>query len=244
MSRGLDGPWLAPANPTFDGRAHYAAKTASDGKRRFLFGWLPTRAEEKDEGHWQWGGDLVVHEIVQQPGGELTVRAPETVLAAFTRPVPLVPARPLGAWELSGRTVRGGSPGRYSACVLAEMPDVCLVETEVTIEAGTRAAGLLLRASDDLNSHYQLRIEPARRRLVLDRAPRPGDQPFMLERPLETRPGVPVKLRVLVDGACLVAYADDRVALSCRLYNSRRGQVGLFVTEGQAVFGSLAARAP
>lgn len=43
MSQSLNGPWLSPPNDTFDGRAFYAAKTASDGTRRFIFGWNPTR---------------------------------------------------------------------------------------------------------------------------------------------------------------------------------------------------------
>ncbi|HMN30863.1 MAG TPA: family 43 glycosylhydrolase, partial [Caldilineaceae bacterium] len=43
MSRSLQGPWLAPANDAFDGRGYYAAKSAGDGERRFLFGWLATR---------------------------------------------------------------------------------------------------------------------------------------------------------------------------------------------------------
>ena len=33
------------------------------GTRRFIFGWLATRVGEQDDGAWQWGGNLVVHEI-------------------------------------------------------------------------------------------------------------------------------------------------------------------------------------
>ncbi len=39
MARSLSGPWIAPRNDTFDGRAFYAAKTMSDGARRFVAGW-------------------------------------------------------------------------------------------------------------------------------------------------------------------------------------------------------------
>ena len=56
LSKSLAGPWLAPENDTFDGRAFYAAKTAGDGERRYVFGWNPTREGERDEGAWQWAG--------------------------------------------------------------------------------------------------------------------------------------------------------------------------------------------
>jgi hypothetical protein len=45
---------------------------------------------------------------------------------------------------------------------------------------------------------------------------------------------------VLVSGSCLVAYADDQVALSCRMYDHPSGQWGLFVADGQAAFRDLA----
>jgi beta-fructofuranosidase len=45
MSRSIEGPWRAPAVDTFDGRAFYAAKSATDGRRRYLFGWNPTRTK-------------------------------------------------------------------------------------------------------------------------------------------------------------------------------------------------------
>ena len=51
MSRSPSGPWITPPVDSFDGRAFYAAKTASDNKgHRFLFGWNPTRLGETDQG--------------------------------------------------------------------------------------------------------------------------------------------------------------------------------------------------
>lgn len=87
MSRSLAGPWVAPENDTFDNRAFYAAKTWTDGESRYAFGWNPTREGEHDQGTWQWGGHLVVHELVQQPDGSLLVKAPDSIAAAFTREV-------------------------------------------------------------------------------------------------------------------------------------------------------------
>jgi len=64
MARSPRGPWLCPADDALDTRAWYAAKAADDGQKRHAFGWLATRDQDRDEGSYQWGGDLVVHEIV------------------------------------------------------------------------------------------------------------------------------------------------------------------------------------
>jgi beta-fructofuranosidase len=239
MSRSLAGPWLAPANDTFDSRAFYAAKTAGDGQRRFVFGWLPTRGGEKDDGGWEWGGELVAHEVIQRPDGTLTTRMPEAVRNAFTREQPLAPRPLLGAWD----GFATDAVGRHSLLALGNLPEECLIEATVTVEPGTASAGLLLRADDAFDRYYQVRLEPRNARMVIDRWPRPGDQPFMLERPLAMAPGTPVKLQLLVSGTNLVIYANDEVAFSCRMYDHREGGWGVFVTEGAARFGEISVKA-
>lgn len=230
------GPWVAADNDAFDGRAYYAAKTAGDDRHRYVFGWLPDRQNESDEGGWMWGGNLVVHEIVAHPSGPLSVRAPETVREAFSAEVPLTPQAVLGPWFFHDRNCSVDSGSRFSVATLGAMPDECLTELEVSFSPGTQALGLLLRASDDLTKYYQVRLEPPRQRMVVDRWPRPGDQPLLVERPLPLEAGHPVKLRVIVDGTCLVVYANDEVALSCRMYEHRQGGLGVFVAEGVAQF--------
>jgi beta-fructofuranosidase len=243
MSRSLGGPWIAPANDTFDGRAYYAAKTAGDGNRRFAFGWLPTRVGGQDDGAWQWGGNLVVHELVQQGDGTLAVRMPQSILDAFRRWVPLTSQRLLGEWQAGAESASADSAGRFSALALGELPQECLMEADVVFQEGTVGVGLLLRADAGLESYYQIRLEPANQRLCFDCWPRPGDQPFMMERPLQLVSGKPVHLQVLVDGTCAVVYAADQVALSCRMYGHRTGELGVFVSEGAAEFGHIAVKA-
>ncbi|MCE9592052.1 MAG: family 43 glycosylhydrolase [Planctomycetes bacterium] len=244
MSRSLGGPWIAPANDTFDTRAFYAAKTASDGQRRYAFGWLPTRVGEKDTDNYQWGGELVVHEITQQPDGTLTVRVPESVAGVFgrTQPLALSAGAKIGAWDVKGDGATADARGRCSTLALGEMPEECMIEARVKVERPGATAGILLRTDDALDNYYVLRLEPHRKRMVLDCGPRPGDRPVLAERPIDPWPAEGVKLRVIVDGTCLVVYADDRVALSSRMYDHRKGRWGLYAADGVAGFTGVALR--
>ena len=86
-----------------------------------------------------------------------------------------------------------------------------------------------------------MRWEPAARRLVFDRWPRPGDEPFILERPLGECEQL--ELRVLIEGSVVVIYANDEVALTCRMYDHEAGAWALFVNEGQATFSDVSCAA-
>jgi len=246
MSRSLAGPWIAPDVDTFDGRAFYAAKTASDGKRRYLFGWNPTREGAKDYHGWHWGGNLVVHELMQAADGTLAVRIPSTVRDAFAHASETQWRKAVGAFEQQSDAVAVKAPGTFACASAGVMPGRCRLETTVRFEPGTRGCGLMLRASRDAESAYYIRLEPSRKRLVFDSWPRSGDVPFAveLERPLELEAGRPVHLTVLVDGTVCVAYAGDQVAMNTRLYNLPQGEWGVFVEDGAAAFSGTRAYLP
>jgi hypothetical protein len=91
----------------FDGRGYYAARSASDGEHRYLFGWVATKEGERDAGGWQWGGTLVVHQVRPRPDGSLAVAIPETVRGAFGPADELI-AAPTTVSAADGRTRCGG----------------------------------------------------------------------------------------------------------------------------------------
>jgi beta-fructofuranosidase len=264
MSRSLKGPWITPDNDSFDGRAFYAAKTASDGRRRFLFGWNPTRYDKidylrwnLDAGYtpckpypdnlmigpsgWDWGGNLVVHELVQESDGTLSVKVPDTIGRAFSKSLPW--KLPSGTGAVEG--LEGGVSLRdldgFACSAIGVMPTQCKIEVTVNFERGTHGCGLMLHVSEDLDSAYYIRLEPLRNRLVFDSWPRSGDIPFEvgLERPLELPAGKGIDLEVFVDDTICVVYAGKKVAMNARLYDLKKGSWGPFVKEGAAKFQNL-----
>ncbi len=251
MSRDLHSPWVAPAEDSLDGRAYYAAKTASDGRRRFAFGWIPTKVEEADGHEWEWGGDLAVHEVVQHADGTLGMRLPDTIRAAFTHRLNTVFTPITGTWVEAEGGLLVKAPDSFAATISTDLPDRYLVSTTITFESRTRECGLMLRASPDGETGYYVRLEPQRGRLVFDRWPRrqpglldwqlAGDIPHAveLERFSPLDPGAPHRLDIVVDGTACVTYLDGNVAMSARMYDRRSGGLGLFVGEGAARFTDL-----
>lgn len=256
MSKHLSGPWIAPENDTFDGRAFYAAKSFSDGKKRFLFGWNPTKAFNSDFGDWHWGGNLVVHELVQHKDGTLSVTIPEGIDLFFNNQLQARPVAFLGKSIIDDSTVKFDSTDQFS-CVLIPNPfnrlKICAA---VTFGELTRGCGVILGATDDLEKAYFIRLEPSMNRLVFDYWPRkiPGIHPMDLggdvhyqpgmERPLKLEPGTVYNLTIIVDDTICVAYIDNHIALSCRFYSKGQFNLGFFVNEGTASFTNIALYSP
>lgn len=233
VSRSLHGPWMVPADDSLDGRAYYAAKSAARGDRRFFFGWIASREGGVDDGAWQWAGTLSVLEAEQNPDGTLRFHPPVELVDSFDRGF---------AAMASGAAL--SAPDGYADLVVSETaPAAFRVDAVFDIAAETTECGLILRASDDGDEGYVLRLEPRRNRLVFDRWPRlrtggeqwqiSGDVPFAveLERAVTLDAG-PHRLEVIVDGDLCVATVDGAVTLSTRLYDRTTGGIRAFVGEG------------
>jgi beta-fructofuranosidase len=244
------GPWSVPELDTVDGRAFYAAKSLELDGRRYFAGWIPTRAGETDDGAWEWAGSLAVHEARALTDGTLAFRMPSALKASFSTPLP-TPWRPIvGHWDAHATDPSGTAPDGMAVAVADLLPDQYLLEATIQAAPGTVEVGVVLRSSDDASEGYLIRIEPRRNRMVFDRWPRrrtgpaqwqiSGDVPFLpeLERPLRASEGR-YDLRLVVDGTICVAYVNDEVAMSTRIYDRRSGGAGLFVGEGSAQFTNV-----
>lgn len=241
MSRNITGPWLAPEDDVFDTRAFYAAKTASNGKERFLFGWNPRKTGATDDGKWEWGGTLVVHQLLQRPSGELYVGMPAAIDKVFDQRAPLDIRPALGKCEAGADRVIVSAPDSFGIATLAPLPVLCKVTATIEFAHECRDFGLMLKLQDDLDTCYYLRFEPARNRVVLDTWPRPGDIPFTpgFERPLKFASGKTVEVQVILDGTIAEFYVNGEVAISARMYRHDPGLLGAFVDEGNATFEKL-----
>lgn len=241
MARSLDGPWTTPEVDTFDGRAFYAAKTTTNGTQRYLIGWNPTRADNQDYKPWHWGGNLVVHEIDQRADGTLSVHIPDSVNRYFDHRQRV---RFTKAWnttvpEKNAFTLHGSHT--FMKVLAGKMPERCKIEASIHFTGLSRAFGMVLRASEDFENAYYIRLEPQNQRLVLDTWPRPGDIPHMveLERKISINSEHPIKMIVYVNANLCEVYIDDQVALSARLYNHPQGNWGFFVQEACAEFFNI-----
>ncbi len=67
------GLWPDSHEGFLDSRGLYAAKTASDGTDRYIWGWCGTRAGEDNTSSIEWAGSLVAHRLIQHADGTLTL---------------------------------------------------------------------------------------------------------------------------------------------------------------------------
>jgi beta-fructofuranosidase len=223
----LQGPWLSPRDDFFDGGCLYAAKTASDGRRRFLCGTLPSRKDNRDGGDNGWGGRLVAYEILSAADGSLATRIPAEVEDSFGAAKPIqLGANP--SWQPQEGELRAviGQGKLY----IGKLPPRCLISVQLTVPP-TGRAGLWLGGDAKNEQAFRLAVDVSTQRVSWDRGSLPiGPNPERERayRPLKIQPGDRITVKVALDGDAAVACVNDTVCLATRIYDRRQDTCGIW----------------
>lgn len=234
MSRSLEGPWISPAQDTFDARAFYAAKTASDGGRRYVFGWNPTRAEESDDQPFVWGGNLALHELYAKEDGTLAVREPESLAANWT-PWPGSDAPP--------GTIRLARPDGYCQSHIQGLPERYRLTFTVRTARASGTFGIRLRyhQAQDMSLAYVFDL-----RTGIVRFDRMPNHPWAhienngLTRMFSLSPGQALSMKLVQEGTAVCLYIGDEVAFSTRAYAGEGYDLALFCAHGEVTYEDIA----
>lgn len=239
MTKKLGDEWITPPVDTFDARSFYAAKTVSDGKKRYVIGWNPTRENNRDYKPWQWGGTIVAHELVQNADGTLSVKCPQEVQNEYDN------LKEIKKVSCHGKVSEHNGlytlqKGGYSYVLFDELPQNCKISCEIRLDEKGKDFGMSLRMDKEYNLGYYVKFDPVLNRLCFDRNFRDGDNYYMIdsERYLDLNDGNWHRLDVYVQGTVAEVYIDG-VAMSVRMYDYTTGGFGFYVNECGASFRNV-----
>lgn len=241
MSHSPYGPWITPKINTFDGHAFYAAKSVSDGKRRIMFGWNPIKDREKDNNGWQWGGNIIAHELVQQADGTLLVKCPDEIRNNYDKPCRLTAGRRIGSVSRTEDGWLVGNDYGRSLQMLGAVPNRCRIEMTFVIQNDVGDFGIILNADTGANTFYTVRFEPAFNRLAFDCWPRKDlfqHTSVDVERNCTLRPGEKNRMTILIQDSVLEVYVNDKVAMGARMFDLR-GDFGIYTMSTIVEFSEI-----
>ncbi|WEV70260.1 glycosyl hydrolase family 32 [Lactobacillus sp. ESL0785] len=209
MSKNINGPWIKPRDDAFDGRAYYAARTAFDGQRRVLFGWVPTR--EKGQGdmvNWEWGGTYVPLELAQRENGTLATKLPDELTEQFTTKT-----------KISDFTIEN-SAGRTEKVIAHDVGRHFVLDMDITCSDDTSDIAVRLFKNLKTDESYQYLLTKDDKRLIFDKSPEwPWFQMMNkgLNRPLPEPNFKKMHVKLMVDNDIFVLVVNG-ISLIARGY--------------------------
>ena len=251
----VSGTWSYPVGPDrFDGTGIYAAKTATNGTDRYIFGWTAVNAGNNDAGLPIWGGNLVVHKIFQKANGDLSVCIPHTLKSNVeTTNLPISKNSQYGNVT---NTVPGSQTYRIISTANYDVANVLYdpisaarfkISATVSYTTSSRDFGFLIGACDGYDNVFSLRFVPSQNRFSFDKTKRSlitsstvpsNDGPFTMA------PNTNYAVQIVIENSMAVVYINNEVALTSRIYKATNTTWGVFADNSDATFTNITVTKP
>ena len=180
--------------------------------------------------------------MVQDEDGTLYVKCPDEVAASFDKEVKLERGLTFGAVDGNEYAVSVGENGIKSAVMFGETPQNFKIELEFETTDDIGDFGVILRESDNLSRRYEVRFEPRFNRLCFDKFPRKDNTVHVnvdVERYCPLKPGEKNKMIIIAEESVLEVYVNDKVAMSARMFDFKKGNFGLYTKDTKVKFGNV-----
>ena len=218
MSESVNGPWVAPQEDNIGSDYALVFKTAEfKNNRRIAVGFIPTRTPEVDDGTWQYGGNLVFRELVQNPDGTLYAKFVSEMQEPFTKSQPM----PIQSdYEID-------SVDKFSYISIDDVPVNAHIACQVEPMGNNSRLGMFLRYSD--NGFYELSIDKNKTEVSLGSQKISGvhglDKPFTIE--------------INMTGSTIDVCIAGKRFITNRCYEQKGKGLYLYVHNGHAKFTDL-----
>lgn len=223
MSKNIMGPWIIPAQDTFNGRAYYAARTASNGIDRFLFGWVPSKEAGKDENNYLWGGTFLPLRVLKSENGELKTALPTALKFAVKDQLKFIPQEISTPYKRSEISYHKRLSGRSY-----------LLTNKIKYKKGTRSFSVIFFENPQTKVGYEFNIDFNKQELSVRRTPNLHWYQMMnigLTRQVNLKPDTQYQFSVLIDETVAV-FEIAGVCLSCRIEKCDTNSLSLAVVDG------------
>ena len=229
-SRNPYGPWEYPDDQALLEPWSNVVKTAwFPGDRRIAASFIPYR--ENDRTGTQWGGNVLLREVIQLKDGKLGTRFVEELLPQRQKRVNnLSPTFQPGACirSANGGDITIEATDGVGAVTYENMPEKYRITMTITPHTNYHQLGLFLKATDQENG-YMVELDADARKLKIENVQ------------IEALKGMnePMTLDIIANGEYIdVCYNGTRCNIN-RLRDEKGNKMHLFVKNGSATFSNV-----
>lgn len=227
------GVWTKPANDYLDGEGVYAARLELMNDRLIYAGWQAVKQYDYDGGDFDWGGNLVVHELKATANGELRPFPLKEVTDALNTEVNY-------EHSLSDETLKVNDVYKFKDSEQLLFGKLLARPTKMKFslkpESLNGIFGLSFAIKDNKGGPLNIIFDFNSDRLSFynvsfDKVNDALPQAYV---PLQLMTGQEVEVTLLSEGECLTLYVEGHFALSVRMYEKSLNNFG-FVNDGAKV---------
>ncbi|MGC3947797.1 MAG: family 43 glycosylhydrolase [Chryseolinea sp.] len=224
------GPWEQPEFQALVEDWSNVAKTAEfKGNRRIMASWIPSKKDNKDDGHEIFGGSAMFRELVQFPNGTLGTKFPSEMIPQTGTVLQPAMIRDSLSKEAPNNGLKIVAPNGVGTVQVKDIPRNSRITFEVEPGGVNEELGLLLRSSVDGESSYKLTFDSNQQRVTLH------NTTISSVEGMDKR----FKVDIVMKGDIIDVSVDGRRCVVNRLPEKKGDMLMFFAKHGQVTFDHI-----
>ncbi len=214
--KNINDEWIIPSVDYFDGEGLYAARLEKGFDKLLIYGWCGTKDNHRDSSNFNWAGNLVTHELVQQENGELRVKMVTEIDKAFSNRVDYRLA--LGS-EFSDLTFKKENKTAYRVESLSS--NVTKIEFKINTNSLVGKCGLSFNTEESNKLSKLLISFNLDNNTLTYHNNASGFENFgkaQITVPFNFEANKDINVKAIIDGEIITVYLDETISLTTRIY--------------------------
>jgi hypothetical protein len=230
ISKNPFGPWSYPKEQIFAEPFSAVPKTAEfNGGRRIAASWIVGRYDNKDNGKWLFGGNILLREIVQHKDGSLGTKFPAEAIPQTGKAISYVlnTDNKVEVIDKNEFTIR--ALGSLGLAHIEKIPVNCRITFEIDPLDNNEEVGLYLRSTAVASEGYKLSIKAAFNKIILSNTNLNGVDG--LDKPCQ--------IDIIMKENFIDVCVNNRWTIVNRLIEKKGDFIWFFAKHGQVKFKNL-----
>ncbi|PRR83033.1 glycoside hydrolase family 32 protein [Clostridium vincentii] len=224
---------------SLDGNGLYAGKFENDSNGNvYMFGWNPTKVGYTDSGEYNWGGNLVVHQIKQDADGTLRATPVEKAINAINNYADFTEMNKTQTVIKNNNDYSFTGNG-YESVTFGEVNGISKITGKINTKGKNNNFGFMFNVED--NGKAPLNIVFNRQYGRLEFYSASTDESLgAIEstKSLTIGDNATLDFSVVIDDSVAVLYVNNEVAFTTRMYNMQNHKWGIFSMDSDITFSN------
>lgn len=235
VSDAIDGPFSIPEQDVIDGNGFYAGRLETDGESLYAFGWNGMKVGHDDSADYDWGGNLVVHQLAQREDGSLVPVPNEKLAAGMNHELKLNPLRMTESVKRDGNSYQCAGK-EYEAVEFKDILGSYLFKTTVKNFADAERFGIAFATDDEAVGALNLVLDVKNGSIAFYNTSAMYSADPQSELPFDFSGLEELALTVTICNGVVSLNVNGTCAMTARMYASQGGTWGLFAANSPVVF--------
>lgn len=230
------GPFEIPERDVFDGAGFYAGRMEKSEDELFVFGWVPTKVDYLDEKDFDWAGNLVVHQLIQQADGTLNAQPISEMVNQIKAKQSLEYVTKSSGVKVSKNNYTFSESG-YESVIFPPMGELNKIKGQIEVKDQSNLFGFTFNAVNGVgNLNIVFDTKENQLKFYNANIAQASDSKPQIVLPLQLSEGSIIDFTLVVEDTVAALYVNDEIVLTTRMFSMPESEWGLFSLDSNIEF--------